>query len=100
MIFGISARILIVSGLVPLMDMILFFSSCPAIRITKQVSSMILSGRPTVPSVAITIFSIENCFVLSDFENQGRMDGRTPHEKIVITTGRDCGSAEWINTLF
>ena len=27
----------------------------------------------------------------------GRTDGRTPRAKIVITTGRDCGSASWIN---
>ena len=26
------------------------------------------------------------------------MNGRTTCAKIVITTGRDCGSAEWINT--
>ena len=27
------------------------------------------------------------------------MDGRTKHVKIVITIGRDSGSAEWINII-
>ena len=26
-----------------------------------------------------------------------RTDVQTPHKKIIITTGRDCGSASWIN---
>ena len=53
--------------------------------------SMIHSARPTFTTVAITIFT---CFVLRDFEKWGH--GRTPRGKIVIATGRDCGSASWI----
>ena len=37
------------------------------------------------------------CFVLGDFEKQGRMYMRMTHLKIEITSGRDCGLAEWIN---
>ena len=32
-----------------------------------------------------------------DFEKWGRTDIQTPHVKIVITTGRDCWIASWIN---
>ena len=42
--------------------------------------------------------SSENCFVLLDFENR-RTDGRTC-VKTIITTGCDCGAAEWFNNLF
>ena len=40
-----------------------------------------------------TLFSLEICFVLLDFENYGR----TACAKTMITIGSDCGSAEWIN---
>ena len=52
---------------------------------------MIHSARPTVSPVA-TIFIC--CFVLLDLKSG---DGRTDNmcEKM-ITTGRDCGLAEWI----
>ena len=36
-------------------------------------------------------------FVLRDFEKWERTDVQTPRAKIVITTGRDFGSASWIN---
>ena len=36
--------------------------------------------------------------ILRDFVTDGRMEEQTPYTKIVITTGHDCGSAEWINT--
>ena len=36
-------------------------------------------------------YLFESCFVLLDFEKW------TTRAKIVITTGRDCGSASWIN---
>ena len=42
-----------------------------------------------------SLFSLENSFVLSDFESG---DGRKTCMKIVFTTGRYCGSAEWIYT--
>ena len=56
---------------------------------------MIHSVRSTCPPVAITI-SLELCFVLRDFEKWGRTDVQTTRAKIVITTGRECGSASWI----
>ena len=52
---------------------------------------MIHSTRPT-------LFSLEICFVLLDFEKWGRTDGRATRAKTMITTGRDCGSAEWIKS--
>ena len=45
-----------------------------------------------IQPVAITILT-KNCFVLRDFE---KWNGRSC-VKIVITTCRDCGLAEWIN---
>ena len=47
--------------------------------------------------------SNKHCFqlkfvVLLDFEKWGRTYGRTTCVKIIITTCRDCGVAEWINT--
>ena len=42
-------------------------------------------------------FSFEICFVLLDFEKCVRTYIRTTRVKTVITTGRDYGSAEWIN---
>ena len=68
-----------------------FFLFCKQTR-TTHVPSMIPSARSTVPLVAITIFT-RFCFVR--FEKCGRTDGRTC-VKIVITTNRDRGSAEWI----
>ena len=56
---------------------------------------MIHSARPTVPQVA-AVFSLEVCFVLLHIEKWRRTDGQTTRAKIVITTGRDCGSASWI----
>ena len=48
---------------------------------------MIHSAGPTVPPVVITIFSWKFfCEIL-----------KTTCEKIVITTGRYCESASWIN---
>ena len=60
---------------------------------------MIHSTRPTVSSVATIIFC---CFVLLDLKSgdgltDGRTNGWTTCAKIMITTSRDCGSAEWIN---
>ena len=61
---------------------------------TRHVSSMIHSARPTVSPVATIIFC---CFVLLDLKStDGRTNGRTTCAKIMITTGRDCGSADWI----
>ena len=57
---------------------------------------MIPSARPTVDPVAIINFT-RNSFVLSDFEKRGLTDAGRTIVKIVITTGRDCGSAKWIN---
>ena len=57
---------------------------------TRQVSSKIHSAWPTVSPVANMIFV---SFCLLDFE----MWGRTTCAKTVIPTGRDYGSAEWIN---
>ena len=59
---------------------------------TRQVSSMIHSARPTVSPVA------KHCFVLLGFEKWGLTDIRTTCAKTMIPTGRDCGSAEWINS--
>ena len=60
------------------------------IEYARQMSSMIRSARPTLTSVATIIFC---CFGLLDLKS----DGRTICAKIMITTGRNCGSAEWIN---
>ena len=63
---------------------------------------MIHSSKPTVSPVAKIVFFL---FCLVRFEKWGRTDGRTygrTYErttcaKTMIPTGRDCGSAEWIN---
>ena len=56
------------------------------------VPSMIHSARPT----AITIFASNLfCFVTSW---KAGTDVQTTRGKIVITSGRDCGSASWINS--
>ena len=59
--------------------------------------SVIHSARPTVSPVAI-LFSLENCFVLRDFEMWGRTDRQHVRYIVIImlTTGLDCGSASWI----
>ena len=49
-----------------------------------------------------SLASSEHCFLMFCFarsEKWGRTDGRTETtcEKIIITAGRDCGLAEWIN---
>ena len=54
---------------------------------------MIHSARPTVSTVETIIFY---CFVLLDLKSG---DGRTTCAKIIITTGWDCGSDEWIKKL-
>ena len=56
---------------------------------------MIHSARPTVLLVENIVFAL-NCFILKS--GDGRTDGRTTCAKIMITTGRDCGLAEWINS--
>ena len=55
---------------------------------------MIHSARRTVPPVAITILA----WTLFCFARFWKLltDGRTTLAKMVITTGRDCGSATWI----
>ena len=58
---------------------------------------MIHSARLRVLQAATIVFC---CIVLLDLKStEGRTDGRTCG-KIMITTGRDCGLAEWINTSF
>ena len=62
----------------------------------RPMSSMIHSARPTVSLVATIVLC---CFVLLDLKSgDGRTNGRTTCAKIMITTGRDCGSAEWIKS--
>ena len=66
---------------------------------SRQVSSMIHSARPTVSPVVDIVFTW-NLFCLARFWKVGtniRTDGRTTRAKTMITTGSDCGSAEWIN---
>ena len=56
---------------------------------------MILSARPIVLPIDITIFTWNFVFFWLILNNgDGRIDGL--RVKIVITTYRDCGSAEWI----
>ena len=38
-------------------------------------------------------------FCFDRFEKWGRTNGRTTCTKIMINTGRDCGSAEWIKNI-
>ena len=59
----------------------------------RQASSMIHSARPTVSPVANIVFT-KNLF---HFQKWERTDGCTTCAQTMITTGRDCGSAEWIN---
>ena len=51
---------------------------------------MIHSATPTVPPVAITMLA----------RTSVGTDVKTTRAKIVITTGRECGSASWINLIF
>ena len=53
---------------------------------------MIPSARPTVSSVANIVFAL---FCFARFKKWGRTDNMC--EKTMIPTGRDRGSAEWIN---
>ena len=57
---------------------------------TRHASSMIPQAKPTVPPVAIINFQ-RICNILKS--GDVRTDGQT-RVKIMITTGRDCGSAE------
>ena len=72
------------------------FADCNAYK--TWVQSMIHSARPTVPWVVITILSW-TLFCFARFwkvETDVRTDVQTTRAKIVITTGRYCGSASWI----
>ena len=61
---------------------------------TRHVSSMIYSARPIVLPVVNIVFA----WNLFCFENwDGRTYEQTTCAKTMITTGRDCGSASWIN---
>ena len=72
---------------------LIFFSFFFNIAATRQMSSMIHLARPTVTPVATIIFC---CFVLLDLKSER---GRTTCGKIMITTGRDFGLAEWIKNI-
>ena len=48
---------------------------------------------------SVYYFSCEVCLVLRHFEKFGRTNGRTTHVKMIITPGRDYGSAEWIKNM-
>ena len=64
------------------------------------VPSMIHSARPTFKPVAITILAWTLfCFARYwKVGTDGRTDERTDNTcEIMITTGRDCGPASWIN---
>ena len=64
---------------------------------TRQVSSTIHSARSTVSPVVNIAFNW-NFFCFADSKSRnGRTDGRATRVKTIITTGRDWGSAEWIN---
>ena len=56
---------------------------------TRHVSSVISSARSTVLQVAITILTWK---MLQVYEFMKRV-------KIIITIGRDCGLASWINKI-
>ena len=64
-------------------------------RVTRQVSSMIHSARPTVSPVVSIVFAW-NLFCFARFWKVGT-NVRTICAKTMITTGSDCGPAEWIN---
>ena len=73
-------------------NFVLFFWTA----ITRHVSSMIPSARPTVPPVAIIVFMLR-LFSLTIFWKVVT-DVRTETcAKTMITTGRHWGLAEWIN---
>ena len=55
---------------------------------------MIHSARPTVSPRANILFT----WNLFCFETWGRTNGWTTCAKTMITIGRDCGSASWINS--
>ena len=65
------------------------------IRKTRQVSSMIHSDRPTISPIMNIVFTW-NLFCFDRFCTR---DVRTTCVKTMITTGRDCGSAEWIKNI-
>ena len=56
---------------------------------------MIHLASPSVSPLVKIVFA-GNLFC---FEKWGRTDGRTTCAKTIITTGRDYGSASWINIL-
>ena len=77
------------------LSMNIFRSTCNLrwkIELKRQVPSMIHLARPTVLLVANTILT-RKLFCVTRFEKWGRTYGRTTCVKIVITTGRDRGSA-------
>ena len=57
---------------------------------------MIHSARPIVSPVANIVFAL---FCFARFWKVGT-DGRTTCAQTMITTGRDCGAAEWINNYY
>ena len=66
-----------------------------------QVSSMIHSARSTVSPLVNIVFALNLFVFLLDFEKLGTniwTVRRTTCAKTMITSDRDCGSAEWINT--
>ena len=84
--------------LCPIISLTLIPEKTAGLEETRHVSSMNHSARPTVPPGATIIFC---CFVLLDLKSGDgtdvRTNVRTTCAKIIITTGRDCGPAEWIN---
>ena len=101
--FAHLPRLLLPTTFLPGVSVFPFQISCnkPETERTRQVSSMTHSARPTVSPVATIVFC---CFVLLDLKSgdgrqYGRTNGRTTCAKTMITTGRDCGLAEWIKIL-
>ena len=70
-----------------------FLPKCWNMSNKTCISSMIHSTRPTVPPDCRLKFVLF-CEIL---KSGGRTYGQTTCTKIVSTTGRDCGSASWIN---
>ena len=54
-------------------------------------------GQTHSPASSDNYFRLKFWFVSQDFEKWERTDIETTRAKIMITTGRDCGSASWIN---
>ena len=97
-VYGVISRSYITKANYTGRNLVFYIRTQPSlIEITRLGPSLIHAARPTLISpVANIVFRLK--FVLFwKVRTDGRTYERTTCAKTMITTGRDCGSASWIN---